>query len=186
MADQVKSKGKEADIRFSPFMRLSTSVALGSLATVGLGVYLLVGQILRNLGQQTPFAYVLTVLFFAPVILVLAERAAVMRGRGGIFNLARSGDVVSLGYWTGWLLLLGHFCLGALFAWGAGVLLSTGLLGYLEIEVDYRLLAVLAVALVVSLRLIRHDSAWNLKRKIAEEGIKELQKKVVPVPTGDT
>ena len=29
-------------------------------------------------------------------------------------------------------------------------------------------------------------SAWNLKRKIAEEGIKELQKKVVPVPTGDT
>lgn len=29
-------------------------------------------------------------------------------------------------------------------------------------------------------------SAWNLRRKIAEEGIKELQKKVVPVPTGDT
>ncbi|UCD45367.1 MAG: argininosuccinate synthase [Candidatus Bathyarchaeota archaeon] len=28
-------------------------------------------------------------------------------------------------------------------------------------------------------------SAWNLKRKIAKEGIKELQKKVVPVPTGD-
>ena len=90
MADQVTSKDKEADIRFSPFMRLSTAVALGSLATVGLGVYLLVGQILRNLGQQTPLAYVLTVIFFAPVILVLAERAAVMRGRGGIFNLARS------------------------------------------------------------------------------------------------
>jgi argininosuccinate synthase len=29
-------------------------------------------------------------------------------------------------------------------------------------------------------------SAWNLKRKIAEEGIKEAGKKVVPVPTGDT
>ena len=29
-------------------------------------------------------------------------------------------------------------------------------------------------------------TAWNLKRKIAEEGIKELRKKVVPVPTGDT
>jgi len=28
-------------------------------------------------------------------------------------------------------------------------------------------------------------SAWNLKRKIAEEGIKEIKKKVVPVPTGD-
>jgi argininosuccinate synthase len=28
-------------------------------------------------------------------------------------------------------------------------------------------------------------SAWNLKRKIAKEGIKELEKKVVPVPTGD-
>ena len=28
-------------------------------------------------------------------------------------------------------------------------------------------------------------SAWNLKRKIAEEGIKEAGKKVVPVPTGD-
>jgi len=28
-------------------------------------------------------------------------------------------------------------------------------------------------------------SAWNLKRKMAEEGIKEAGKKVVPVPTGD-
>jgi argininosuccinate synthase len=28
-------------------------------------------------------------------------------------------------------------------------------------------------------------SAWNLKRKIAEEGIKEMGKKIVPVPTGD-
>ena len=29
-------------------------------------------------------------------------------------------------------------------------------------------------------------SAWNLKRKIVDEGIQELKKKVVPVPTGDT
>ncbi len=28
-------------------------------------------------------------------------------------------------------------------------------------------------------------SAWNLKRKVADEGIKEMGKKVVPVPTGD-
>jgi argininosuccinate synthase len=28
-------------------------------------------------------------------------------------------------------------------------------------------------------------TAWNLKRKIADEGIKEMGKKVVPVPTGD-
>ena len=28
-------------------------------------------------------------------------------------------------------------------------------------------------------------SAWNLKRKIADEGIKEMKKTVVPVPTGD-
>jgi len=27
-------------------------------------------------------------------------------------------------------------------------------------------------------------TAWNLKRKVAEEGIKEIRKKVVPVPTG--
>ena len=29
-------------------------------------------------------------------------------------------------------------------------------------------------------------SAWNLKRTVVEEGIKEMGKKVVPVPTGDT
>jgi len=29
-------------------------------------------------------------------------------------------------------------------------------------------------------------SAWNLKRKVADEGIKEIRKKIVPVPTGDT
>ena len=92
VVDQVTSGDTEADVRFSPFMRLSMAVALGSLATVGLGVYLLVGGILKNLGQQTPLAYALTVLFFVPVILVLAERAAVIRGRGGIFHLARSGS----------------------------------------------------------------------------------------------
>ena len=97
------------------------------------------------------------------MILVLAERAAIIRGRGGIFNLARSGDVVSLGYWTGWLLAFGYFCLAALYAWGAGQVLSTGLLDYLGLEVDYRLLAALAVVFVALLRLIRRESAWNLK-----------------------
>jgi argininosuccinate synthase len=29
-------------------------------------------------------------------------------------------------------------------------------------------------------------SAWNLKRKVEEEGIKEMGTKVVPVPTGDS
>jgi argininosuccinate synthase len=29
-------------------------------------------------------------------------------------------------------------------------------------------------------------SAWNLKRKVADEGITEMRKKVVPVPTGDS
>ena len=29
-------------------------------------------------------------------------------------------------------------------------------------------------------------SAWNLKRRVTEEGIKEMGKKVVPVPTGDS
>ena len=164
VVDQVTSGDTEADVRFSPFMRLSMAVALGSLATVGLGVYLLVGGILKNLGQQTPLAYALTVLFFVPVILVLAERAAVIRGRGGIFHLARSGDVVWLNYWTGWLLALGYFCLVALFAWGAGQVLSAGLLDFLELEVDYRLLAAFAVVLIVFLRQIRRESAWNQKR----------------------
>ncbi|UCG24898.1 MAG: amino acid permease [Chloroflexota bacterium] len=164
MADKPTTNDSEANVRFSPFMRLSTAVALGSLATVGLGVYLLVSSILKNLGQQTPLAYGLAVLFFAPVVLVLAERAAVMRGRGGIFNLARSGDVVWLSYWTGWLLVLGYICLAALFAWGAGQILNTALRDYLEIEVDYRLLAALALLLVVFLRQIRRESAWNLKR----------------------
>lgn len=54
MADKVAPNDKEVDIRFSRIMRLSTAIALGSLATVGLGVYLLVDPILRNLGQQTP------------------------------------------------------------------------------------------------------------------------------------
>lgn len=162
MADKVASKDKEADIRFSRFMRLPTAIALGSLATVGLGVYLLVDPILRNLGQQTPFAYVLTILFFTPMILVLAERSAVSRGRGGIFNLARSNDVVSFSYWTGWLLAFGYFCLAALYAWGAGQALSKGLLD-LGFEVDYRLLAALAVVFVALLRLFRRKSVWNLK-----------------------
>jgi len=147
-------------------MRLSTAVALGSLATVGIAVYLLAGQVLQNLGNQTPLAYVLTVLFFIPVILVLAERAAIMRGRGGIFNLTRSSDSVSLIYWTGWLLALGYICLTALFTWGAGRLLSIALLDFLAIEVDFRLLSVATIAVIAAIRLLRHDSSWNLKRAL--------------------
>jgi uncharacterized hydrophobic protein (TIGR00271 family) len=163
VTNKVVPNDKEVEIQFNRFMRLPTAIALGSLATVGLGVYLLFDPILRNLGQQTPFAYVLAVLFFAPVILVLAERAAVIKGRGGIFNLACSGDVVSLGYWTGWLLALGYFCLAALFAWGAGQVLDTGLLDLLGLKIDFRLLAASVVVFVALLRLIGRKSAWNLK-----------------------
>ena len=127
---------------------------------MAIGVYLLASQVLQNLGNQTPLAYVLNRFFSSSLwSLSLAERASVMRGRGGIFNLTRSSDNVSLRYWTGWLLALGYFCLTALFTWGAGRLLSIALLDFLAIEVDYRLLSVAAVAVIAAIRLLRHDSS---------------------------
>ena len=124
MAEDDRPEEPGGDVEYSRLLPLSAMVALGSLASVGLGVYLLVGSIVSFMGNQTPLAYGLAVVFFFPIILVLGERAAVTRGSGGLFNLNRGGTGVGLQYWTGWLLFGGYLLLGAVFTWTAGSVLA--------------------------------------------------------------
>ncbi len=159
-------KGPEepsGDVKHSPMLPLTTLVAMGSLASVGLGVFLLVGRIAGILGSQTPLAYGLAVFFFLPIILVLGERAAVTRGPGGLYNLARGGTGVGLPYWIGWLLSGGYLLLGAVFAWSAGSVLVDLFHLAFEIDVDLRLMAIAVVLTVSVLRLPHIQTSWRTK-----------------------
>jgi uncharacterized hydrophobic protein (TIGR00271 family) len=138
-------------------------VTLGSLASIGLGVYLLVGRIVGLLGNQAPLAYGLAVAFFLPIVLVLGERAAVSRGSGGLYNLVRGGTGIGLQYWTGWLLFGGYFLLGAVFAWAAGSVLADLIDLAFEIKVDSRLVAILLVLIISLLRVPDIRTSWRTK-----------------------
>ena len=154
------------DVEYSRVLPLTALVAMGSLASVGLGVFLLVGQIVGYLGAQTPLAYGLAVVFFFPIILVLGERAAVSRGSGGLYNLARGGTGVGLQYWVGWLLFGGYFLLGALFSWTAGSILSHLLVLVFEFNADARLIAIVVILVVSLFRVPDIRASWRAKTVI--------------------
>jgi len=163
MATGDRPEKPTGDVEYSRVLTLPGMVALGSLASVGLGVYLLVGRIVGLMGSQTPLAYGLAVFFFLPIILVLGERAAVTRGSGGLYNLTRGGTGIGLQYWTGWLLFGGYFLLGAIFAWAAGSVLAFVIDIAFAIEVDSRLLAIVVILIISLLRLPDFRTGWRIK-----------------------
>ena len=163
MAGNATPNKAGSDIRYSRILGLSTVVALGSLATVALAAFLLVDPLISFIGNQAPFAYGLFILFFFPIVLALAERAAVTRGDGGIFNLTKTSDIVGLQYWSGWLILGGYFSLAAIYALAGGFMLSTGLASLAGIEIDARLLAILVIFIVGLAKVPDVQAKWRVK-----------------------
>ncbi|MCP4361957.1 MAG: amino acid permease, partial [Chloroflexi bacterium] len=150
-----------ANVRHSSFLSFWAAVALGSAVSVGLGVYLLNGPIFRLVGRQTPGAYLLALLFFVPIVLTLAERAAVYPGSGGLFNLAKRSQNIFISFTAGWLLLGGTLFLGAILAWGAGQYLQVGLANYFDLDLNPTAIGLTLVLLVTLSQLYGSTADWR-------------------------
>ena len=165
MADSsVTSSERQGAVRFSRVLRLPWLVALGASVTVGLGVYTLLTVIVENLGTgQVVGPYITLGVIAIPIVLTLAERAAVVPGSGGLYRLAANSGTLWIGNFAGWLMLGGYAVLAALLSWGMALgvdLLATELF---DLTIDIRLIAaaVLGVVTIVSLRGVR--STWRTK-----------------------
>jgi len=165
MADSpVTSSEKHGAVRFSRVLRLPWLVALGASVTVGLGVYTLMTVFVENLGTgQVVGPYVGLGVVAIPIVLTLAERAAVIPGSGGLYRLAAYSGILWVGNFTGWLMLGGYAVLTALLGWGVALgvdLLLTELFG-LAIDVRWIAAGVLVLVAIASPQGLR--SNWRTR-----------------------
>lgn len=161
MSTQETSGEPKANVRIGRSMRLTTAVAMGTVVTVGLTVYLFLGSIFEETGVEAPTSYLLTLFFFLPIVLAVAERASATPGPGGLFNLSRTSGSVRLAFTTGWLLLGGLFGLAALFAWEGGIAVSQFISAFFFIQIEPTWLAALLVFLVLLFTQSRTMAIWK-------------------------
>lgn len=136
------------EVRYSRDMRLFRAITLGLGASLGVGVFLLLGPVARWTGTRAPLAYLVAGAFFVPMALSLAESAAASRP-GGVYNLVRASEQQPFAYLTGWALLGGGIALGALLARGSADYLSALAASQLDLTLAPHWLG-LAIALLLT------------------------------------
>ncbi len=164
MADINQVRSKITSIRYSRYLGVSTLVAMGANISVGVGIYLLIGPILKIIGQQTPMAYLLTLVFFIPIILTLAERAPIIRDAGGIYDLTRARESVRPGFINGWMLMGGLLGLGALLAFGVALYFNYFLAQFFENLPSTTILTIILVLLVALNQYLGTNAEWRKRR----------------------
>jgi uncharacterized hydrophobic protein (TIGR00271 family) len=139
-------------------------VALGATVSVGLGVFVLLGQFSLLAGRQTLILpYLLTFVFGLPLMLSYAERGSVISGSGGLYNLARPSGLVWLKYGVGWLLLGGYAGVIALFGWGVALHLNAFTVIFFDGSVDLLYLTIAVLGLTALYNLIGTNWSWQTR-----------------------
>ena len=164
MSDLNQFKTKITTIRYSRYLGVSTLVAMGSNISLGVGLFLLIGPILQIMGYQTPAAYVLTLVFFIPIILTLTERMPIIRNAGGIYDLTRAQENVRRGFINGWMLLGGLLGLGAFLAVGAAEYVNYLLAQLFDTSLTTELLAALMILLIAVNQYLGTHAEWRKRR----------------------
>lgn len=163
MANDPVSSSKPS-VRFSRVLGVPWLVALGASVTVGLGVYTLLTISVQNLGSgQVIGPYVLLGVVAIPIVLTLAERAAVVPGSGGLYRLARNSGTLWVGYFGGWLMLGGYAVLAALLSWGMALGVDLLLIAYFDLDVNVLWIASAILGLVAIVGLQGMRSAWRTR-----------------------
>lgn len=181
----------QAAVQISRVMRLPGLVALGASVSAGLGVYTLLGQYMQLSPSQAAGAYLLLVIVGLPIVLTYAERAAVIPGGGGAYNLAQAGELGWLAYISGWLLLGGFVSLIALLGWGGGLHLNLILKSLFEQTADLPTLAVAIIGLMALNNLLGTSRTRQTRAVIITTGILlllyiVLRNLFVPLPVAQT
>lgn len=166
MTDFNEVKSKITSIQYSRYLGASTLVAMGSNISIGVGIHLFMGPILKTIGYRTPTAYVLTFIFFLPIILTLAERTPLIHGAGGMYDLARARKNVRSGFLNGWMLLGGLVGLGALLAFGAAQYINYLLAQLFQTSVPSWLLTIILVLLIAVNQFFGTYAEWRKRRLI--------------------
>jgi uncharacterized hydrophobic protein (TIGR00271 family) len=148
------------ELRYSRDMRLFRAVTLGLGAGLSVGIFLLLGPIIKLTGAREPLAYLVAGLFFLPVTLSLAELAAAS-GPGGIYRLIQAAEHQLLSYLTGWALLGGGIALGGLLARGAANYLSALAASLFDVTLDSGWLSlVILLLLTINNLLGSRENRW--------------------------
>jgi uncharacterized hydrophobic protein (TIGR00271 family) len=143
-------------------MRPRSVTALGASISVGLGVFVLLGQFSQVAGQQDLAApYILLAIMAVPLILTYAERLGVTPGSGGAYNLARTSGLVWLTYGAGWFILGGYLCLIALLGWGAALHLDLIAGYFFGQQLDLIWLTVIVIGLATLLSILGTSGNWK-------------------------
>ncbi len=130
------------NVNHSRYLNLSTATAVAGIIPISVGVYLSTNAIFAISGRQTTLTYLISALFFLPILLSLAERVTASKKSSGIFSLMRENHDLRFAYAVGWLMLGGLLFLGALLAYGGGVYLNQLLMRYFETSPEPRWLAI--------------------------------------------
>jgi len=157
------SQNSPRDVNHSRYLNLLTATAVAAIIPVSIGVYLSTNTIFGISGRQTPLTYLVSALFFIPIILSLAERVTASKKRSGIFSLMYANHDVRYAYAVGWLMLGGLLFLGALLAYGGGIYLSELLLRYFETRIDPRWLAGAFILPVIVNHTFGARANWSIR-----------------------
>ncbi len=111
--------GTPLDVRSSRVLSIPVAAAIGATLSLSATVLVLLGPLVGVAGRAAPSAYLLSLVFFLPVILSLVESAYVPGEPGGLFHLARVRSRLQSSFLIGWLLLGGLALLGAGLTLGA-------------------------------------------------------------------
>jgi uncharacterized hydrophobic protein (TIGR00271 family) len=163
MTTNSSASSTQPSIRFSRTISLVRAIALGSSVTIGLGIFILIGLLLDQAGSLTPYAYLLAMILFLPLVLSYAERAEATPGSGGVFAMVRANGAPWHSYGTGWLLLGGHLALIALLGWGASLYINISLERLFDMTIDARWLAPITVIVMSLNELIGTRGGWRLR-----------------------
>ena len=118
------SQNNTSNVNHSRYLNLSTITAVAGIVPVSVSVYLATSTVFNISGRQTAFTYLISALFFLPIILSLSERVTASKKSSGIFSLMRENHDLRFAYAVGWLMLGGLLFLGALLAYGGGIYLN--------------------------------------------------------------
>ena len=164
--DITRTYQRGSTVRYSRFMSLPRTIALGASITIGLGIFVLLGFVLDIAGTRSPLSYGLLALVFIPVVLAYAERAvAYPRGRG-IFRLGREDDPAWSAYAGDWVGIAGFAGVLALLGWGAAYHLDLLLQIFFSSSIEVLYLGVGMVILALLYRAISSRGTWRTRMRL--------------------
>jgi uncharacterized hydrophobic protein (TIGR00271 family) len=163
MSDENLSARRQS-IRFSRVLRLNWVVAIGASASVGLGVYLLLPQVMQLYTEKLAWQpYLMMAVLALPIVLTYAERAAVIPGSAGAYDFLRPGEFLWQAYLMGWIIVGGYICLIAALGWGVANYLDNFLQQFFNFSMDVRWIATGVIILVFLNSLVGMSIFWRTR-----------------------